>query len=122
MKSPVLFTILLLFIGVTFTSCYKKEETVAIVTVIDENNQPVSGAEVRMFGTSTQTPSQEVILNETRTTNSNGEAVFNMDEIYQTGQAGVALVNIEVTGNGFTTEGIMKIVQEETSRETIILQ
>ena len=118
MKSTLPFTFALIFMGSTFTSCYKQKETVAVVGVVDANNQSIQNARVIIYGTGNQ---GTIVVNDTMFTNAMGEAVFNMDYIYQPGQAGVAVLDIDVTKSGVTAKGIIKIEQEETSRETVRL-
>ncbi len=116
-------SILYLFLGVLFitlssSSCGKQKATVAVIKVVDGNNQPVAGAKVILYGSGTQ---GTITVNDTLSTNSEGEAVFDMGYMYQPGQAGVGVLDILVTKDGAQAQGIIKIVQEETTRETIRL-
>jgi hypothetical protein len=61
-------------------------------------------------------------LYDTTTTNTSGEARFNFNDVYQLGQAGVAVLNIEASANGLSGEGIIKVEQETTSEETVFVQ
>ena len=116
------FSLFALLIGVTFLSCRKKEETIAVIRVFDSNNQAVVGATVIVYGQSTTNQPSSVNLYDTTTTNSVGEAIFNFDDVYQLGQAGVAVLNIDVQGNGMVGQGIIKVEQEVTSEETVFIQ
>ncbi len=107
----------------TIVSCRKKKDTIAIINVLDTSNQPVSGARVILYGQSTLSSQQaNVVLYDTVFTNSNGEAVFNFNDVYQLGQAGVAVLDIDVTKGNLTGKGIIKIEEETTSRETVFVQ
>jgi hypothetical protein len=55
-------------------------------------------------------------------TNANGVAVFNFNDVYQLGQAGVAVLNIDVQKDALTGQGIIKVEQEVTSKETVYVQ
>lgn len=118
MKNSTYVLFALLLIAGTVTSCYKKKDTVAVVHVVDVNGSDVSNARVVLYGTGSL---GDVVLRDTAFTNSAGEAEFNFNEVYQSGQAGVAVLDIEVTKDGSLAQGIIKIVQEETTREKVIL-
>lgn len=114
----------LIGLGVVFSSsgCRKKKDTIAKIYVRDTANAAVVGAQVVLKGESTVTPSPPVVLFDTTTTNGSGEAIFNFNDVYQLGQAGVAVLNIEASKNGLTGQGIIKVEQETTSQETVFIQ
>ena len=123
MRKAAIFGIFVLVAMATLVACRKKKETIAIIYVRDASNQPVAGARVVLYGQST-TPNQgnSVVLYDTTQSNSAGEAEFNFDEVYQLGQAGVAVLNIDVVNDGMTGQGIIKVVEETTSEETVFIQ
>lgn len=106
----------------TFVGCRKKGETNAIIYVRDASNQPIVDARVIIYGQSTTNQPSSVTLYDTTQTNSAGEAHFNFDDVYQLGQAGVAVLNIDVTKDAMNGQGIIKIVEETTSEETVFIQ
>jgi hypothetical protein len=106
----------------TVVGCRKKEDTIAEVTVRDASNQAVAGARVVIYGQSTTNQPANVVLYDTTITNSAGVATFNFNDEYQLGQAGVAVLNIDVQKNALTGQGIIKIEQEVTSEETVFVQ
>ncbi|MEN9978118.1 MAG: hypothetical protein RLZZ569_743, partial [Bacteroidota bacterium] len=55
-------------------------------------------------------------------TNMAGEAIFNFNDVYQLGQAGVAVLDIEVEKGLLTGQGIIKIEAETTSEQIIFIQ
>ena len=116
------FGLFALLIAVTFVSCRKKEETVAVIMVLDASSQPVVDATVVVYGQSTTNQPASVVLYDTTSTNSAGEAIFNFDEVYQLGQAGVAVLNIDVTKGSLTGQGIIQIEQETKTNETVFVQ
>lgn len=119
---PRLFPVIMILLFVaTISSCRKKEDTIAIIQVLDSSSQKVAGASVTLKGESTTTPQKPVALMRSITTNSEGEAHFNFNDTYQLGQAGVAVLNIEVEKDGNISKGIIKVEQETTSRETVFL-
>ena len=124
LKRTIVFAVLaILGVGFSSTGCRKKKDTIAIIYVRDAANQLVSGAQVVLYGQSaTQNQAASVTLYDTTTTNTSGEAKFNFNDVYQLGQAGVAVLNIEASGNGLSGEGIIKIEQETTSEETVFVQ
>jgi hypothetical protein len=110
-------------LGIGFSSgCRKKEDTTAIIYVRDINNNFVQGAQVVLFGQSTTGVPVNVVLYDTAVSNAAGEALFNFNDVYQLGQAGVAVLNIEASKNGASGQGIIKIEQETVSKETVFIQ
>lgn len=106
------------------TGCHKKKDTIAKVYVRDSSNNPVVAAQVVLKGENTNTPpasQNPVALMDTTTTNGSGEAIFNFNKVYQLGQAGVAVLDIEASKNGQVGTGIIKVEQETTSEETVYL-
>lgn len=126
MNTSVKRTLLFAFVavlGVALSSgCRKKADTIAIIYVRDVANQLVSGAQVVVYGQSTTNQPANVVLYDTTTSNTSGEAQFNFNDVYQLGQAGVAVLNIEATYGGSTGQGIIKVEQEVTSTETVFIQ
>jgi hypothetical protein len=110
-------------LGIGFSSgCRKKKDTIAIIYVRDIANQLVSGAQVVLYGQSTINQPASVVLYDTTVTNTSGEAKFNFNDVYQLGQAGVAVLNIEAYKAGAEGQGIIKVEQETTSEETVFIQ
>jgi hypothetical protein len=111
------------FLGVFFSSgCRKKKDTIAIIYVRDVANQLVAGAQVVVYGQSTINQPANVVLYDTTLTNTSGEAKFNFNDVYQLGQAGVAVLNVEASFGAAIGEGIIKVEQEVTSEETVFIQ
>ncbi|MCO5258944.1 MAG: hypothetical protein M9916_02255 [Crocinitomicaceae bacterium] len=118
-KKAGIFSLMILFISLTSISCRKKKDTIAEITVKNSAGAYVSGAKVRLFPVPTQ---QGTLLWEFETTtNSEGVASFNFNEIYQLGQAGVVVANIEATYQGNTGKGVIKVDQEVTSTATVFI-
>ncbi|MCE2711100.1 MAG: hypothetical protein LW688_01005 [Cryomorphaceae bacterium] len=114
---------LLGFTAVAVSSgCRVKGDTIAIINVKDIASQPVSGAQVVLYGKSTINQPANVVLYDTTETNSSGEAVFNFNDVYQLGQAGVAILNIKATYGTAVGEGIIKVEEEKTNEETVFVQ
>ncbi len=109
-----------LFSMTAFVGCRKKQETLVKIHVRDDANQSVANARVILYGQSSSGQSS-VVLFDTTYTNSAGEALFNFDDVYQLGQAGVAVLNIDVLSGALTGQGIIKVVEETTSEETVII-
>ena len=118
----------LAFIGIAIMglivigSCVKKEDTIAKIEVRDENNDVVEQAMVVLHGTSTCNCPSQVAVWDTAYTNAAGIATFNYNEIYQLGQAGVAVLDINAYKANRFGQGIIKIEAETTNEETVIIQ
>jgi len=103
-------------------ACVKKEDTIAKIEVRDESNQLVEQAMVVLHGTSTCNCPSQVVVYDTAYTNAAGIATFNYNEIYQLGQAGVAVLDIEAYKGNRQGQGIIKIEAEKVNEETVIIQ
>ena len=114
LRNTFLFTALLVLVF-SFTSCYKKKDTIAKVTVLDANNSPVGGTEVRLFYGPVVDSARIDVLG---TTDAAGLATFNFNELYKSGQAGFAVLDIYVGG---VVVGIIKIEEETTSEESVTI-
>ena len=99
-------------------SCYKPKRTIATITVLnDSNNSPVSGATVRLFYDD-PTGINTSIINEQNTTSDEGVVNFDFSEYYKDGQAGFAVLDIEVN-NVFV--GVIQVEERATTEKTIYL-
>jgi hypothetical protein len=116
-------SILTLAIGaaiITIGSCRKKEDTIAKIYVLDQNNSRVAGATVELIGETT-IGKGGIRDPKTATTNEQGEATFNYNDVYQLGQCGVAVFKIKASLGGAVGNGIIKVEQEETTEETVFI-
>lgn len=109
---------MMLFVGLatTLTSCYKKKDTVAILTIVDANNDAIAGAEVTLYYDGDDEPREG--LEQTGSTDGSGKVSFNFNELYKSGQAGVFVLDVYVNG---AVVGIIRVEQEETVEETIVV-
>lgn len=107
--------VMFLFVGMatSLSSCYKKKDTVAILTFVDANEDPVAGVEVTIDYLGGGDPREG--LEQTGTTNGSGQVSFNFNELYKSGQAGVFVLDVYVNG---TAEGIIRVEEEVTTEET----
>ena len=121
MKKILLFAIAATSL-VSLSACRKKMDTVAHIYVKDETNASVSNAMVVLYGTNTQQTPQQVAVYDTTYTNANGLATFNYNELYQLGQAGVAVLDIKAQKGNKTGQGIIKIEAEKVNEETVFTQ
>jgi hypothetical protein len=131
-RAKATLSILLIFsLGILF-SCKKTKDTTALVKVINENGLPISGASVRLFGEGTidesgaQVPRAGILLDNTKSTDSKGEALFDYTEYYKSGQAGFAVLNVEIEkvypDSIATLEGIIKVEEEVKNEKTFTLK
>ncbi|AEA43318.1 hypothetical protein [Fluviicola taffensis] len=110
-------------ISLTADSCVKKKDTIAKVTVLDQDNNRVSGATVQLIGEPSTGTTGHGAVNDPKvtTTNDQGEATFNYNDIYQLGQCGVAVFTIKASLGGAVGNGIIKVEQQKTNEERVFL-
>lgn len=119
----ILFFITVLIVAISATSgCRKKKDTIAHVYVKDSNSASVDQAMVVLYGTNTAGTPQQVAVFDTSYTNIEGLATFNFNEIYQLGQAGVAVLDIKAQKLNMVGQGIIKIEAEKLNEETVFIQ
>lgn len=111
-------------VALGFNGCNEIEDTVAVVYVQNSLGAPVQGAEVRLFavGSVNQTFIGELRFDTTQVTNAAGSVSFNFSEYYKQGQAGFAVLDIEATKGALTGIGIIKIEEELTNEQTVIME
>ena len=90
--------------------------------VRDENNAVVNNAMVILYGTNTAGTPQQVAVFDTAYSNSSGLASFNYNDLYQLGQAGVAVLDIKAQKQNKSGQGIIKIEAEKENEETVFIQ
>ena len=123
MKSEKKFSIIMLALIVSgmFFSCRKKADTIANIYVRDETNAIVDEAMVVLYGTNTQGTPQVVAVFDTAYTYTAVLASFNYNDIYQLGQAGVAVLDIKAQKLNKIGQGIIKIEPEQVNEETVFI-
>jgi hypothetical protein len=122
MNKTIFFCALFIVVSVAVSGCRKKKDTIANIYVKDDNNLLVDQAMVVLYGTNTAGTPQQVAVFDTAYTNIEGMATFNYNDIYQLGQAGVAVLDIKAQKLNKIGQGIIKIEAETTNEETVFIQ
>lgn len=111
------------FVSVGLNSCKKKQQTIAKIRVIDTSGATFTNAMVRLWADPTIPIHGAVVIDDTVYTNADGVATFDYTDDFNLGQAGFAVLNIEVrSGESLYGEGIIKIEPEETTQENVVIQ
>ena len=124
MRCLFLFSCLVLFSLTTLVGCRKKEDTIAVVIVKNNANQTISGASVLLKAQGTTSEPNSIntdVYPMSGTTNAEGRATFDFNDVYQLGQAGVAVLSIEVVAGSETGQGVIKVEQEQTTEEIVFV-
>lgn len=91
--------------------------------MVDTSGIPVPSAMVRLYPTPTIPNFKPTIIDDTLYSDANGYATFDYTDRFNRGQSGFAVLDIQVEGaGGLAGEGIIKIVEEETVEETVIVE
>jgi len=112
-------------LSLTFNSCYKENPTLARILVVDENGDACPNAKVRLYPTPTIPPPHgAIVIDDLLYTDADGYVIFDYTEAFKSGQAGFAVLNIEVYNTDETQygEGIIKIEEEKMNNETVVIQ
>lgn len=119
----ILFFVSVLVVAISASSgCRKMKDTIAHIYVKDSNSASVDQAMVVLYGTNTAGTPQQVAVFDTSYTNIEGLATFNFNDIYQLGQAGVAVLDIKAQKLNMVGQGIIKIEAEKLNEETVFIQ
>ena len=90
----------------------------AIITVLNNNtNNPIADADVRLFY-DTSNGSNDPLIDVQKKTGINGSATFDFSDRYQDGQAGFAVLDIEIDG---VYMGVINIVEMSTTEKNIFI-
>lgn len=112
----------------TLESCYDEKDTIAEIRVVTSNDTAVPGAEVRIFGQGTETSGEvgNVTIDTVSFTGTDGIAEFDFSDQYKAGQSGFAILDVEITAefpdSTVFLEGIIRVVEEETTRRTFRIE
>jgi hypothetical protein len=110
-----LFKLMLIFWVLSFglLGCYKKKETILQVNVRDISGTTIKGAKVELYADPTDTSSNnQLAINFSEISNEDGTATFNLNEIYKSGQTGVAIIKAKATYYNKTGQTIIQITEE----------
>lgn len=116
-KSLLLFSFVALAAMTFFSSCKKTKDTTVKVIVQDASHKIVPGAMVVLYGKSTTTSTS--VISDSLLSNSSGEALFNYNKIYKSGQAGVAVLDVIGKKDALYGKNIVKI-EAETQTDVIV--
>ena len=113
--------VLLLGMAVSMSSCYKVKDSVAKVTVLDANGNPVANAEVVLRPEASDPLETRTFkwTDVTATTDAAGVATFNFNEDFEAGMAGLLVLTIDVPP--YTSVGIIKVEEQVTNEKTVEL-
>tara|TARA_B100000927_G_C16187901_1_gene358173 strand:+ start:43 stop:408 length:366 start_codon:yes stop_codon:yes gene_type:complete len=114
--NKIIYSSVFILLITSISSCYKKKDTISIIKVLDNNERPVVGAEVRLFFEDVSSPTNLIDL--TNTTIADGTATFNFNEFYKEGQGGFAVLDIEVDGE---LKGVIMIQEMVINKKTIYI-
>lgn len=118
----ILAAVLLFILGAGLGSCNKEKDTKATITVLDSTGAVKAYAYVKLFANPT-TPLQADFSRLTKEgyTGSDGKVTFDYSEFYKRGQAGFAVLDIIAQVDSLTGEGIIRIEEEQTNEETVVV-
>ena len=126
MKRKVLI-VFVAVVGVLATglvSCKKEKETIATVIIKNESGDLIPGATVHLYGSGSAGEDNpgEIRFDTTGITNGTGKVSFNFSEFYKQRQAGFVVLDIAAEKGLLSGEGIIKVEEETTSEEVIVIQ
>jgi hypothetical protein len=130
----------LILLTISVPGCRKEKETTATIIVVNAAGEAVPNVFVRVYCPDATCNKSGSTLDESMDRNdetgSNGKAKFNYTEAYKLGQAGFAVLDVEVflteaalearisNPSGATPEasGVVKIEEEVENEQTIVCQ
>ena len=115
-------SIAIIALALTAFACNKEKPTKAIIHVKDKDGYTVPDAYVKLYVHLSNPLSDPSRLMKEGTTDSRGDVEFDYSEFYKQGQAGFAVLDIFGSKDTLEGEGIIKILEQETNEETLILE
>lgn len=109
-------------LAVLATGCNKEEDTIAIVRVLDADGLPVADAYVKLYANLAYPNGDPSRLLREEMTDGKGQAKFDYTDQFKQGQAGFAVLDILTYKDTLYAEGIIKVVEEETTEETVTME
>ena len=121
-RKAIIVPVLLLILGSGLGACNKEKDTKATITVLDTAGAVVAGAYVKLYANPTN-PLQADFSRLTMegNTSSDGKVTFNYSDFYKRGQAGFAVLDILAQKDSMSGEGIIRIEEEQTNVETVVI-
>ena len=109
---------------IAVSGCKKDKQTIATVTVVNEDGEAVPGATVRLYAQPSETPPppNAIRFDTTQVTNATGKVTFDFSDFYEEGQAGFAVLDIEASKGSDDGEGIIKIEEKKVNEETVVIE
>ncbi|MBX2972736.1 MAG: hypothetical protein KF797_06510 [Flavobacteriales bacterium] len=110
-------------LAVVLPACNKEKPTTVVITVKDPAGRLASGVAVKLYANPTVPLKPDLTrLQKEGTTRANGQIEFDYSEFFEQGQAGFAVLDILAEKDTLFAEGIIKILEEETNEQTLILE
>ncbi|MEO8590314.1 MAG: hypothetical protein ABI432_13150 [Flavobacteriales bacterium] len=111
----------IVLLATVFGACNKEEPTTAVIIVKNEAGAPMPGAYVKLFANPAYPLADASRLMKEANADGEGRATFDYSDFYEQGQSGFAVLDIISSQDTLIGEGIIKIVEEENTEETVIL-
>ncbi|MCB0768969.1 MAG: hypothetical protein KDC00_01010 [Flavobacteriales bacterium] len=121
-RSVLTSALMVLVLATVFTACNKEDPTTVVITVKDADGRPAEMAYVRLFANPAVPRADASRLLMEAMTDAAGNAEFDYSGFYEQGQAGFAVLDILTFRDSTYAEGIIKVLEEETNEETLILK
>jgi|GEM_PF-515007 hypothetical protein len=103
-------------------SCNKEKPTTVVISVKDADGRPVPEAYVRLYANPAVPLADASRLKMEAMTSGGGKAEFDYSGFFEQGQAGFAVLDILTYKDTMYAEGIIKVLEEETNEETLIME
>ncbi|MCH2223397.1 MAG: hypothetical protein MK066_01415 [Crocinitomicaceae bacterium] len=110
-----------LLLLLTLVSCKEKKDTLVEIYVVDIQGNAVANATVELLTSPPYELNSIPVLHMKEKSDQFGIAYFNFNDVYQLGQAGVAVLDVDVIREGKKGHGILKVEQEITNKEQIVI-
>ena len=110
------------FLTIALSACYREQTTIVTVLVKNTSGNLIENAQVRLYAEPTGTAESEIFIDMTKNSNSKGEAYFNLSNVYEPGQNGVAILAVSCQKLNLTGQGVIEVRQEENNLIDIIIQ
>ncbi|MBK7384005.1 MAG: hypothetical protein IPI81_11870 [Flavobacteriales bacterium] len=120
-RSALTSALVLALVAFLLPSCTKEKPTKAVIIVKKADGTVVPDAYVKLYANPQFPLGDPNRLTKETNTDGAGVATFDYTDYYEQGQSGFAVLDILCTSDTLVGEGIIKIEEEKTNEETVII-
>jgi hypothetical protein len=110
------FCFLTILVFALFSGCHKRQDTMLSVYIRDKSGSQIEGAKVKVFGEPTNSNLNKALsIDLEKISDKTGSVVFNLNEFYDLGQTGMAIVKVRAIYYNKSGENVIHLIEEKNN-------